>query len=103
MQAVLWLMKRRDSAFVDHHGKQALNYQLTLTVAYVLVAVAGIVIGVLYGTDTVSPTAALICGLAWGGVVFVLIVYELIVVMLASVASMRGRHFRILGNIPFVR
>ena len=31
---VLWMIKKEDSAFVDHHGKQALNFQLTLILAY---------------------------------------------------------------------
>src|SRR5262249_37735815 len=75
---VLWLLKRRDSTFVDHHGKEALNYQLTLTVAFAFVCAAGVVIGVLYPLGHLSSTAALIGGLACIAFVVVLIVYELV-------------------------
>jgi uncharacterized Tic20 family protein len=100
---ILWLLKRRDSAFVDHHGKEALNFQLTLTVAYVLVSLAGIAIGVLYATDNASSGAALVWALACCGFAVLLAFYELLVILLASIASLQGRHFHILGNIRFVR
>ncbi|KAA2242510.1 DUF4870 domain-containing protein [Chitinophaga agrisoli] len=39
---VMWLIKRNDSAFIDNQGKEALNFQITLS--FINVA-----IGVLYG------------------------------------------------------
>ena len=31
---VLWMVKKDESSFVDHHGKQALNFQITLILAF---------------------------------------------------------------------
>jgi uncharacterized Tic20 family protein len=36
---VLWLIKRRESAFVDDQGKEAINFQITLSIATVTVNV----------------------------------------------------------------
>ncbi|WP_210433582.1 DUF4870 domain-containing protein [Zobellella endophytica] len=33
---VLWLMKRRASGYVDHHGREVLNFQITLLLAMVV-------------------------------------------------------------------
>ncbi|WP_375057707.1 DUF4870 domain-containing protein [Zobellella sp. DQSA1] len=33
---VLWLLKRRESAYVDFHGKEVLNFQITLLLALVV-------------------------------------------------------------------
>ena len=30
---VLWLMKRKESEFIDHHGKEALNFIITMAIA----------------------------------------------------------------------
>lgn len=33
---VIWLIKKNESAYVDHHGKEALNFQLTVLIAAVV-------------------------------------------------------------------
>lgn len=32
---VLWLMKKQDSPFVDYHGREVLNFQITVLIALV--------------------------------------------------------------------
>jgi uncharacterized protein len=44
---VLWLLKKDQMPFVDHHGKEALNFQITLAIAFVI---AGISIICIIGT-----------------------------------------------------
>ncbi|MBO9730948.1 MAG: DUF4870 domain-containing protein [Chitinophaga sp.] len=34
---ILWLIKRNESTFVDNQGKEAINFQITLSIAAVLV------------------------------------------------------------------
>ncbi|MBS0031938.1 DUF4870 domain-containing protein [Chitinophaga sp. 22321] len=34
---ILWLIKRSESAFVDQQGKEAINFQITLSIAAVIV------------------------------------------------------------------
>ena len=36
---VLWLFKRYDSPYIDHHGKEALNFQISLTVYLIISAI----------------------------------------------------------------
>jgi hypothetical protein len=33
---ILWLMKKDNDAFVEHHGREALNFQLTLLIVYLV-------------------------------------------------------------------
>lgn len=40
---IIWLMKKDESAFVNDQGKEALNFHLTLLIAYVVTAVAATV------------------------------------------------------------
>ena len=34
---VLWLIKREESAFIDHHGRESLNFQISMLI-YIFVA-----------------------------------------------------------------
>ena len=43
---IIWLMKKDESEYVAYHGRESLNFQITLTLAYV---VSGILILVLIG------------------------------------------------------
>src|SRR4051794_18722361 len=45
---ILWLMKKDESKFIDHHGKEALNFQLTQIVLFSVIGVlmaAGFAVG----------------------------------------------------------
>lgn len=72
---ILWLVKRDQSPFVDDHGKEALNFQISI----VIYIVAGIVL-----------TAVCI------GIPIIIAAYALAIVgmILAAVAANRGQYFR---------
>lgn len=47
---VIWLLRKDEDVFVDHHAKEALNFQLTVLVALfasVILAIPAVIIGVL--------------------------------------------------------
>jgi len=47
---LIWSMRKNDSAFVDHNGKQAINFHLSLfvyTVIFLMVAIPFAVIGIM--------------------------------------------------------
>jgi uncharacterized protein len=72
---VIWLIKRGEMPMVDRHGKDALNFQITVTLA------------------------SFVCGLLFVvgiGVValFVLLVADAILVIMAAVKTSRGEAFR---------
>ena len=72
---VVWLFKRYDSPYIDHHGKEALNFQISLTVYLIISAVLIIVfIGLLL---------IVVVGLA--GIVFTII---------AAVRASEGAEYR---------
>lgn len=72
---VIWLIKRADMPMVDRHGKEALNFQITVTLA------------------------SFLCGLLFFvgiGLVllFVLLVADAVLVIMAAVKTSRGEDFR---------
>jgi uncharacterized Tic20 family protein len=36
---IVWLLKKEESAFVDHHGRESLNFQISVTLYLVVAAV----------------------------------------------------------------
>ncbi|HVJ47326.1 MAG TPA: DUF4870 domain-containing protein [Luteolibacter sp.] len=41
---ILWLVKKDTSPFVNHHGKEALNFQITMFLVSLIVVIASVVI-----------------------------------------------------------
>jgi uncharacterized Tic20 family protein len=82
---VMWLVKKQDSAFIDDHGREAVNFQISL---FLLLVIGLVVIGIL-GFVT--------CGIGWA----LLAVWGLAIVglgivgtILAAMAANRGEYFR---------
>lgn len=72
---VLWMVKRDESSFIDYHGKEALNFQISLAIYWVLTVVAMFVlIGFL-----LLP---------------VLLSMQLLLPIMASVSTGRGESYR---------
>jgi hypothetical protein len=40
---VIWLLKKDTMPFVDHHGKEALNFQITMAIAFAVGGVTSII------------------------------------------------------------
>lgn len=81
---IVWLIKRDQSVFVDHHGKEALNLQITLFLAWIVTFLAVFVlIGLLF-------------------IPFLLII-GLLFPILAAVAANRGEFYRFPAVIRFLR
>lgn len=87
---VLWLVKREDP-FVDAHGKESMNFQISLTIymfAILLLAIA------LPGMGVFVLMIFVMMGL---------VIFEIIEVVLASLAASRGAAFRYPLTIRFIR
>lgn len=68
---VIWLLKKDQSDYIDHHGKEALNFQITIAIGFVISFVlVFVVIGVL-----------LIVGLA---------IFDLVVIIMATIKASEG-------------
>lgn len=72
---VLWLIKKDESAYIDYHGKEALNFQITMFIAFL---VAFVLVFVLIGF-------LLLPLLFLGNIIFPI---------LAAVAANRGEYYR---------
>lgn len=92
---VIWLVQKDKSRFVDHQGKEALNFQISLIIYYTLGAAVVLAI-VLVGRE---PMLALVGFLLLG----LLALFEIAVVILASVASYKGEAYRYPLTIRLVR
>jgi len=40
---IIWLLKKDSSSFIDHHGKQALNFQITMMIGYLVGSVTTVI------------------------------------------------------------
>ncbi len=81
---VIWLTQKDKSSFVDYHGKEALNFQITLMVAYLI---AGILVFV-------------VVGIVLLGIIFVL---SVIFMVLAAVAANKGEFYKYPFAISFIK
>jgi len=83
---VMWLIKRDQSPFVDDHGREAINFQISLLI---------------YALVVVPVAAVLTCGI---GAILWLGVWALGIVgmILAAVAAHRGQYYRYPATIRFL-
>ncbi len=83
---VMWLIKRDESAFVDDHGREAMNFQISL---------------VLYALCLV-PVGMLTCGV---GFALYVPLYALGIVglVMGASAAHRGQYFRYPMTIRFIK
>jgi uncharacterized Tic20 family protein len=72
---IIWMTNRDKSRFVDEHGKEAINFQITLTIYYVVGCLIFPVIGI----------------------------FETVVVIKAALAARRGEPYRCPLNIRFIK
>lgn len=77
---IIWLLKKDQSRFVDHHGKEALNFQITLGIAYIAVGVL---------TCLTLGVGSLLSPIVW----FVNVIF----CILACVAANNGQWYRYTG------
>jgi uncharacterized Tic20 family protein len=72
---VLWLVRRHQSPFVDHHGREALNFQISMTLyAVVAAALMWLLIGFL--------------------LILVVLGVQFVFMVIASVAASQGERYR---------
>jgi len=72
---VIWLIKREESPFVDTQGKEALNFQITMAIAFVIgFVLVFVLIGFL--------------------VIFAVAIFDLIMVIVATIKASEGVDYR---------
>lgn len=94
---IIWLLQRDRSTFVDAHGKEAMNFQISMMIyglALAVLAFAGSILSViLVGLVLLVPAVVLAVAL---------IVFQVVVAILGAVEANRGGHFRYPLAIRFI-
>jgi len=72
---IIWLLKKDESEYVDYHGKESLNFQITMLIAFII---SFFLIFIIIGIP----------------MLIVLVVFQLIVVIIAGIKSNEGVYFR---------
>jgi len=81
---VIWMIKKDEMPFVDDQGKEALNFQLTMLIAVIVSAIFMLVfIGFL--------------------MLGVLIIYQIVVIIMASIKANDGVKYRYPYTIRFIK
>lgn len=81
---VIWLVKKDESPFIDDQGKESLNFQITMTIAFIA---AGMLMFVFIGF-LLMPALA---------------IFDLIMVIIAGIKANDGEKYRYPVNIRFVK
>ncbi|MCD6596838.1 MAG: DUF4870 domain-containing protein [Bacteroidales bacterium] len=81
---IIWLLKKDESELVDDQGKESLNFQLSMTI-YFLLAI---------------PFVFLVIGIP---LLIILGVIDLILVILAAVSAAQGQAYRYPLSIKFIK
>lgn len=76
---VIWLIKREEMPFVNYHGKEALNFQITYLIAVLISAALTVVL--------IGFLMLAVIAIAW-----------LVFVILATIAASKGEYYR----YPFI-
>ncbi|WP_245631944.1 DUF4870 domain-containing protein [Alicyclobacillus ferrooxydans] len=81
---IVWLIKRNQSPFVDEQGKESLNFQISLLLYAII--------------------AGLLCLILIGFLLlFTLAVFQIVLVIIATVRVYNGEHYRYPLTIRFIR
>ncbi|MEE8321555.1 MAG: DUF4870 domain-containing protein [Gammaproteobacteria bacterium] len=81
---IIWLIKKDEMPFVDDQGKESLNFQLTMLIAFIIsIILIVVVIGIL--------------------LLGVLCIYEIVVLIIATIKANEGVRYRYPYTIRFIK
>lgn len=72
---IIWLTKKDESQYIDYHGRESVNFQISMTIAFVI---AALLVFVLIGIP-------ILIGLG---------LFELVVVIIAAIRASEGQYYR---------
>ena len=79
---ILWLVKKDSSAFVGHHGREALNFQITLML--VMLGLGSVTVVLMF----------VVVGILLVPVLFIVPILALVAEIIAAVAAQKGEWHR---------
>jgi len=116
---VLWSLNKEKSDYIDHHGKQAINFQISILIYSLIIGCITIpffLFGLFNHLDVfdfntfnnitinvTKPSPLLYIGGALGGIAIVGFILELILILLASLKARDGEAYRYPLTIAFIK
>lgn len=114
---IIWLIKRERGSFVDSQGKEVINFNLTIVLAWVIsILILVVATGLYFGTASVdlgnsfdfciSPLCVFFKILALIGIFswfFGLLVFWFICTLVGAIKANDGQHYRYPLTIRFLR
>jgi len=83
---IMWIVKKNESSFIDDHGREAVNFQISLLI-YTVIGIVFAIITFGLGAILVAPG---------------LTIFAIVGMVLAMVAANRGEYFRYPMTIRFI-
>lgn len=93
---LVWLLKRDEHAYLDHHGKEALNFQLTVIVAVVVAALLTVP-AILFGVLTLGIGFVVV-----GALLLAAVIVWFVFPIMGAVKAANGEGFRYPLSIRFI-
>jgi uncharacterized Tic20 family protein len=90
---VFLLSKRNKSRFVALHAREALNFQITIGLAWIAITLLAVFGGALWWLAAEHAGVVAVSALLWGVLGAILGLWETAVVIIASLAAYRGRPY----------
>ncbi|WP_248722307.1 DUF4870 domain-containing protein [Seonamhaeicola sp. ML3] len=116
---ILWVTNKDKSEFVDYHGKQAINFQISILLYAVIIGTLTIpffIFKVFHGIDFIDfhgfqdfhinlgkPSPLLYIGGALGAFAILAFIFELIFIVIASLKARDGEYYRYPLTINFLK
>ncbi|MBW1789430.1 MAG: DUF4870 domain-containing protein [Deltaproteobacteria bacterium] len=89
---IVWLIKKDESSFVNAHGKAALNFQISLTLFFIL----GAIIAVVASFTVILPIIILI-------ICLLLLIYGFVMIIVGGVSAYNGNYVEIPLSTRFLK
>jgi len=91
---ILWSAKKNDSAFIDAHGKAAVNFQLSILLYCILLAILFVPIAIFtLGLGVIAIVIGIIPA----------IILKFILIISASIKANNGEHYNYPFTIEFIK
>ncbi|MBC9915426.1 DUF4870 domain-containing protein [Chitinophaga varians] len=103
---VLWLIKRNESRFVDDQGKEAINFQITISLVSVLISILAGIFNGLWSLGSWMTGGFFFSNgwsWSWGGLHGLLWVVNLIFSIIAAVKANEGVSYRYPFSLRLVK
>ena len=84
--AIMWAVKRKESPFIDDHGKETVNFHFTLVIYTIIVVLSGF----------------LTCSIGWWILGPALYLYTMVFAVIASIAAHNGEYYRYPACLRFI-